>query len=219
MPITSTALVKLTHEGTLAQGEEFNWSFWLKPATGATPTMTATQTWITALATYVNASVFNSSVSGSPLALIAEDSAYTLLKAYIYPAGATAATGVVQATVSKSGFGAAELPDQASLVTSLRSDNPGRSGRGRVYLPANGVGLQNHQMFSTDLTNLANVMQAYIQHLNTSSIGTDELDVVVRSLTQGVVRLVSSIVIDSRIDTQRRRANSQAITSTQTRSI
>lgn len=219
MGIAGTALVKLVHEGALAQGEQFAWGLWLKPATGALPTLDATQTWLNGVATRLIATECNSSTSGAFTSLIAEDSSYSTVRGYIYPAGADVASGVVEATVNKSGTGAAELPDQCSLVASLRSTVPSRSGRGRVYLPANGVGLAVHQMFSTDLGNLATVMKNYLDFLNTSAIAGDELDVVVRSVTQGVVRLVHQVVIDSRLDIQRRRANSQAVLFTQVKTL
>lgn len=132
---------------------------------------------------------------------------------YYYPAGGDNATVVSVSTASGNvpGTGGAPAPTEAAIVQSLRSTNPGRSGRGRVYLPATGQVFQsNHQLtlaqcvtYCTATKNLLTALNAYV------SVPADITNAtpIVRSDTDSTGYGIVRVVVDSSIDTQRRRGD------------
>jgi hypothetical protein len=132
---------------------------------------------------------------------------------YYYSAGSTTATGVSVSTASGTvvGTGAAFNPVQTSIVHSLRSAVPNRSGRGRMYVPGTGAGLVTpHQWSLAQTLTQANATKALITSLNafTSVPGNvTAATVQVISFTHGQNALVTSLVVDSDPDIQRRRSD------------
>lgn len=131
---------------------------------------------------------------------------------YYYDAAATTASLVStpEQIAITGGTSSIHLPPQCSVVMSLRSGVPGRSGRGRNYLPlgkATAVGA-NGQL-ATGVTNtLADAYAAMIGDLNAvldwnSSVKT----ACINSVTRATVYDILSVVVDSVVDTQRRRTD------------
>lgn len=109
------------------------------------------------------------------------------------------------------------LPTQLAVVASLRTGLAGRANRGRSYLPnvatvalASGV---VPQMSATATAAIANAVRNYVSGLGND---VDGGPAVVASLSQGAMVPITSIVVDSKLDVQRSRAQKIAATTTST---
>ena len=95
-------------------------------------------------------------------------------------------------------------PIDTALVVSLRSQVPGRSGRGRMYLPYHGGCLPASGLTSgTPYTTYATAVKA----LFTSVAGYSSYAPIVASRTHGTWQPPSAILCDNKPDVQRRREN------------
>jgi len=129
---------------------------------------------------------------------------------YCYPTGGPTATYVGEYILPSPypGGGALHLPNQCSLVLSLRTGLSGRSRRGRMYLPAVGVAMENDgEVASTHLAVITNTWALAFTDWNAAS--TPKIVVVSPHLT--AYTPVTSVICDSRIDIQRSRAKSETI--------
>lgn len=134
-------------------------------------------------------------------------------RCYSYNNGGSQATyaGEYTAPTATTGTAPGHLPNQVCAVVTLRTDQSGRSYRGRMYLPAFGAALSTTgglfgQFDQTNCQTMVNDLAAAFQDLGASDAGTP----VVVSPTRGVATLITSITMDTRADIQRRRANKQA---------
>lgn len=101
-----------------------------------------------------------------------------------------------------------EIPASVALVVSHRTDYTGRSRRGRTYLP----GLTEGNVGGNGVdAGAVTAAATYMESVDTL-LASEDLDMVVYSLwSQGVERvtplptLITSRIINSRVDTQRRR--------------
>lgn len=110
------------------------------------------------------------------------------------------------------------MPDYVALVQSLRSDVPGRSGRGRMYVPCTGVvcGTDN-QADNTTVGDYATATSTLITALNAFTDVPDNLTsmkIVVPSHSKAQVNDVATVIVDSKIDVQRRREDKIVATHT-----
>lgn len=105
------------------------------------------------------------------------------------------------------GSGTATMPNQVAWVVSLRTDEAGRSARGRCYMPATGVELAAAGSPATPTTSefadafghlLADVTSAHADPTALIQVYSRVLD---RMLP------VTRVLVDSTLDTQRRRRN------------
>lgn len=204
--------VRVAFVGTAPGGEIFNWGFWLNNTTinseadANTLASSIRDAWIT-------------NAGADCRGLILNDTAYTQVRVYAYPSGGPTALYVGAATISV-GTGTStldSLPLQCAMVVSLHTGFAGRTARGRLYLPATGQTLTAHQYGSSQVTAIANDFAAFFNAVNTLT-GVGSVAVVSQKGT-GNTRAVTSVVVDSRVDVQRRRANSEASTSTQTSTV
>jgi hypothetical protein len=163
-----------------------------------------------------NLNAFNSS-TGAPvdagLAVIAGAlwSADLLAKeqrSYYYPSGSTSAALVSTGfTLTAAGAGSRQMPPQCALVMSLRSLTPGRSGRGRNYIPM-GIGGSNNNggIGSTPLNTVTTAYAAILTNIAALSLAGFSAQVpIVASFTTGQFHEIVDVIGDSKIDTQRRR--------------
>lgn len=105
------------------------------------------------------------------------------------------------------GTGADRHPFEVSWVISLRTDEAGRSARGRAYFPATGIGVNGSgvidaptaQDFADDFGNLLGDV--------TSAHADPTAAIQVYSRVQDVIRPVTRVLVDTTPDTQRRRGN------------
>lgn len=141
--------------------------------------------------------------------LLTLDGSVTGVQTYYY--GATG-PAILQgeAPITVTGTGSTNAPFQTSMVFSLRTGLPGRSGRGRVYWPALGVDM-------TSTGNRVNQGTPYTE-LVTALSGVEDaasgygLSLAVYSPTRDLLTLVSSIQMGNVPDVQRRRAENIAET-------
>lgn len=114
------------------------------------------------------------------------------------------------------GTGLPSCPPQNSIVSSLRTANPLRSGRGRLYWPAPGVGITTSafkldptfvQEFADGVASyLTDVCEAVATAFDLST--TSGVGVSVYSPTKNTLTPVNRIQVGDVLDTQRRRRDS-----------
>ena len=112
-----------------------------------------------------------------------------------------------------SGTGGVYLPHQVATVATLATDTArGKASKGRIYLPTASVGIQDSdQMMSpSDATAIATSVKTLVQDLNNApgiDSGDPEVHVMSRLGDPGPSHKVTDIVVDTRLDVQRRRGN------------
>nr|CRY97315.1 hypothetical protein [uncultured prokaryote] len=104
-----------------------------------------------------------------------------------------------------------ELPNQCAVVASLLTGKPGRSKRGRSYLPLLSDPQFQGQMAPSTCTQIAeayaNLMNAY---LDGTASGLPQTPVVA-SITHGYNTPLTEVRVDTRWDVQRRRAAQEIV--------
>jgi hypothetical protein len=109
--------------------------------------------------------------------------------------------------------GGSPCPNQVAHVLTTLTGVPGRSHRGRVYLPAPGTSLLTAgQVTTANNTTIVNAYAAWLNAIRNSA--TAPGFGVVASSTQGAMFTMTQIAGNTRLDVQRRRANKQAATAT-----
>lgn len=132
----------------------------------------------------------------------------SFLRAYLIPANSDQASLLSEANfgTTLAGNGVSVHPAQTAMVVSTRSPVPGRSGRGRMYLPAIAADLGNNLRFSqTRITGVATATAALIGAFGSSSYQDVRLRAVVAS-TAGA-RPIVRVEADDDPDVQRRRSD------------
>lgn len=128
------------------------------------------------------------------------------LKGYYYDGGESGSTATLSASVpltTNEGAAAIKMPDQCTMVASLRTGRAGRSFRGRMYIPTPALTISNDsQVPSVNTVDIATRTATLITTINASSLG-----VVVMSATQTAATPVTAVQVNSVVDTQRRRTN------------
>lgn len=144
---------------------------------------------------------------------------WTNLTAYYYSGGAnTSLTAVAPIATGAGTLAGSPLPNQLAVVATLLTGVPGRSNRGRSYLPApNAAQLANGQLPTATATALATQFGAFLTAVK--AYNGSEVIPCVASPHTGLIRSLTSVRVDTKLDTQRRRANKTAITSASTVNI
>lgn len=143
--------------------------------------------------------------------LNATDTLYIGCTVRYYRANQTAASGmsIFQHAAALAGSSAGTGAASQALVVSLVTSTPGRTGRGRMYLPATGTlgtGADAHKFPAASLTTLATKLQTFFQAIPTMPFdGSHISDAGVRSVKDGAVRVADTFRIDARPDTQEHR--------------
>lgn len=126
-------------------------------------------------------------------------------RAYATRAGQTAAYAVGQHIfTAPAGVNSALNPQQSAMVATLRSTQAGRSGRGRIYVPAVGAQLQNSQFKADDVNSVAAATAELCTAINGSTLAGGQTHVVVAGLVYPWP-VVDAIRCDSIPDNQRPR--------------
>jgi hypothetical protein len=138
------------------------------------------------------------------------------LRGYQYKGGANAAAVGEITGVGVAGTGSAKQPNQCALVMSLRTALPGRSFRGRMYMPIIGGSMGTNGLLAAGRSDawcaaLANDFGTF----NSSGFGK----IVVCSPKQSAMTQVSAVEADSVVDTQRRRRDALADTAPSTHAV
>jgi len=106
------------------------------------------------------------------------------------------------------GSATGHMPNQVSLVLSLRSGFPGRRNRGRMYMPASGSvsATADNQMLQASMDYIIDGWKLSLQGMVTEGIGVPAI-----VSTVGTTAVpIKQLVLDSKYDIQRRRANDEA---------
>lgn len=125
---------------------------------------------------------------------------------YGYPNGGPRATTMGEAPINGyNGTGSGDLPLQACLVATTLTGQPGRSYRGRMYWPATGCVLTTSQASATTCQQIALATATLVHQDSSSNAGP-----IVLSQKHGTHLPLVAVRVDSKIDTQRRRARSES---------
>lgn len=129
---------------------------------------------------------------------------------YQYVNGLLVAQGTHSFASSVAGTGTSLSPAYTSIVVSLLTQTAGRSGRGRMYLPATAWGMDSSTLQFGSVTSVGPTILAFYTNLVDDYVidGVASLGVpAVLSRVQDQVHEVTSIRVDSIPDTQRGRKN------------
>lgn len=194
---------KMVFGGSMGGVQDWSCSMWAQVTGGDPPTQLEVTTNSGALGTKWS-TMWNSFKTRNWPTVTADH-----LTAYYYPAGSTVSTliGIDEFTAIPGTGSTLELPSQLSLVASLRSSTPGRSGRGRFYLPlTDGGSLSNGQVAGGDCTTIVGLIKALVDGINALTPAEGgAFRCGVASFTKSAFYPVVTAIIDSKIDTQRRR--------------
>lgn len=129
-------------------------------------------------------------------------------RVYYYPTGATAATIVGASTrASNAGLNSITAPPQCAVVVSLLTGLAGRANRGRIYVPglAISLGTTTGQLTSGTPAPLAQSIANFITLLRTRQLTTGSNSVPIVAGATGGGYPITTVRVDSVVDTQRRR--------------
>lgn len=143
-------------------------------------------------------------------------------KGYFYAPTGLVAQGQATQTGAVGTSTSNTMPAYVALVTSLRTDGPGRSGRGRIYLPYTGGTLSSTSLQANVLSTLGpavkNFYSALIANYTLNGVAWLGRPAIVSKADQAVYE-VKSIRLDSVMDTQRGRRKSATVDQTYSSSI
>lgn len=180
------------------------WSVGLSVEFTAEPSIGDLGTWLAAREADV-ATWWNAALAGDN----STDVTLTVLTADLFPPTVTTASFGVRhdmVTPLSGGSSTASLPTQLAVVASLRTALPGRRKRGRIYMPVTvAAHMSAHQMTSADANALADATAALLTAINASSAGSAGAQCVVAVPGTGPSTAITFVVVDSVVDTQRRR--------------
>lgn len=134
------------------------------------------------------------------------------IDSYFYNGGATAAAqGTMAVSPVWTGAGGVNsAPALLSVVASLRTSTPGRSGRGRMYVPISGAQswVGHGDIPSTICSGVASNLATAGTQINAtdgSGVWYKSIKWVVASSAKGVTYPILQVICDSKPDTQHRR--------------
>lgn len=141
---------------------------------------------------------------------------WTGVKAYLLGAGGAAVLTAVSTSASQAGTASTSpCPDQCALVVTQLTGVPGRSHRGRAYLPGPATGaLVAGQLNTPTPATVAAAYMAWLQAV--ADEATTPAVASVLSSTLSSAGHITFVRVDSRLDVQRRRGDKQVVTSTAT---
>ena len=211
MAIPSGDLLRLTIGGSVPS-DTWSVSLWFKlTGLSATPSPTAMNS--TAL-NAVNGfnTVFWSNAVSPWKAQCATSTTLATSKLYLYRSSALVQAGTGSIT-PVAGTGSVTMPGYVARVVSLLTDQPGRSRRGRIYLPSTGAGVNSgtglFASVSGAMTNLATILGSTSGYQSTGYFfgGSEVAELCVVSSTHGYTTSVTSLRCDNKPDTQHGREN------------
>jgi len=136
----------------------------------------------------------------------------TIRTEYFGPDGklAQAAESILATPVA--GIGAATKGFQSAVVLSLRTGRPGRSYRGRLYLPALAMVIDTNTLRIAPATRLtlATETATFLKAIGTAAPPAANILPVVVSQTVSLLTTIASISVGDILDSQRRRRDSVA---------
>lgn len=215
------SLTRVVISGLLATGQTWSTGLWI--SLGA-PAPQPSQADLDAYAVAV-AAIVKPQVQNIANLLWSNTTNTQTLTVYWYAPNTTKAAMVsTAAPMVVTGVGTGSLPLFTSLVFSLRSAVPGRSGRGRNYMPltiggsVGGTGLASAAAMPT----VSSAWATAIRGLNGMAAGVvnpQGQSVVVASFTKGAGYPIRSVVVDNIPDTQHRREDKLVATGVGTTAV
>lgn len=204
---------KVVFSGYLGGGERFAIGFWLNG--NAPVNQDAANLLASTLATS-----WGTDLKVKLCGLLSTDSGYDTVTVYGYPTGGPKAATIGQAALSGGvGTGANTQYDQVAACATLLTGAPGRSNRGRMYVPLNGKipasTSAGPQIDATSYGNVSTGLATFFKNWATNHGSAMGYPAVV-SITASVARNITAVKCDSRADIQRRRANRQTISGSTT---
>jgi hypothetical protein len=132
---------------------------------------------------------------------------YNRLSAYSYPAAGHSATTASISSTGTTGTAPGLGTSQLAQVFSLRSGVSGRKGRGRFYMPATNreVPTIDGQIAGATLTALGNEFKTFVDAMNLLTIAGKPAILCIAGKASGVTDVATDVVLNSKIETQRRR--------------
>lgn len=211
MPGLPVNVVKTVLSGKIAGSQSWSTSpWWISPFGGTTPL----QSEMNAFAVAVR-SQFATQAGSWMSPMMVASTTFTSVTAYWYPAGSLVATSVsAPATGTANGVGTDQLPSLLACVVSLHSPVPGKSGRGRAYLPLTKVAAlgTDGQVTSAALNNVLTGWKAALNNVESLTTWVGPPEPCIASFTKGDVYALTSLSANSLVDTQHRREDSIATT-------
>lgn len=191
------ATAHVVYSGTLETSEEFAFGYW-----NLVPGITTAAGFAQSFGALVDAQA----TQLATLMGIVADSAtrITAVDGYYYSGGSTKSSFVGHEDVSIAGSGTASLPPQVACCVSLLTGLPGRSRRGRSYLPYTKVTNLGNTPVQITQAVTAQIASSFAAVLNRGpAVGWQP---VVVSDMLALSTVVDSVRVDSKLDTMRSRA-------------
>lgn len=208
-----SGVIRCVLEGTRAANEIMNTGFWL---TGATVTSQGDANDFAEAVGTLLSTTYSAAITG----LSRSTDVWHGLTTYCYPTGGPLATYIGSFAFTKAGTAsAATLPLQTCAVLTLQTGLNGRRNRGRMYLPASGIAVEAtaFNFDATTVTTVTTAWQGFMNEWNANISFPSKIAVV--SSAGSAAHEVTSIRMDTRPDVQRRRANSQTVSSSVSKPI
>lgn len=126
--------------------------------------------------------------------------------------GRETAVAIINVGEPPAGDGNALHDAQTAIAVSLQTGRPGASYRGRFYMPALGLGLSQGRFGALPTQELATDAAGWLNQVGDAApavAGTGVMRPIVASNTRSVLTEVTSVRVGNRLDSQRRRAESQ----------
>ena len=196
--------IKVVMSGSLPNGTNFAMGFQTMAA--AAPT----QDNVDAACGYTSQAIA-STFFDPVLDIMSPDTIIRKINAYGYNGGNTASV-VGETAAGNPGLATEQtMPSQVAVVASLRSADNSRSGRGRIYMPATGLSLASGQLSQSQCTNLAQAWASLFEgFLATGETGLPQTPSVASS-KHDVSRPIVAVIVDSRPDIIRHRAQGENV--------
>jgi len=139
--------------------------------------------------------------------ITAADVELVSLRAYAQVNPNTPSTAVAELLYGSpiAGTNSGVLSTRESMVASLLTGAPGRSRRGRIYIPACGAALTNHQFSATDVDDVAEATATLLEAMQAGVTGWTAGTVAV--FGKNGPNPITQVRVDSKVDTQRRRSD------------
>jgi len=199
--------IRVVLSGTMPGDEIWASGFWLVgAATQDTDAMIDLAADITDSMAYAGSASAMSRVASN---LWSAETSWNLTTCYQYNDGTAHASvmGSFELATPLSGSAGYHLPNQCAVVISLRTNFPSRRARGRMFMPCTGAQLDGGgQLLEAEPGAEALAWASNIENLNTL---LPEAVVSVVSTVGSSAQQVTSVVVKSRLDVMRSRANRQ----------
>lgn len=212
----ATAVYEVVISGMIETTQSWSTSFWMALIGGSAMTQADLDSDATGIAALVHTWAVSLEAYERPTVTFNE------VKVTFYEAGAITPTLVsvpVFSTVTGNAS-VAGLPTQCAVVHTLKTNRPGKSGHGRMYVPLTCIAQMDGdgQVQGSNVSSLSTSLAGLFTALNASAPANGgSFAVSVVSWTHALITAVSRVVVDSVVDTQRRRRNkigATAVTST-----